>query len=64
MIDLTLNTELARTILTGFIQTEINRAGFKHAVVGLSGGVDSALSCYLAAEALGPQKVLAVRMPY
>ena len=33
-------------------------------MVGLSGGVDSALSCYLAAEALGPENVLAVRMPY
>jgi len=33
-------------------------------VVGLSGGIDSALSCFLAAEALGPQNVLAVRMPY
>jgi NAD+ synthase len=33
-------------------------------VVGLSGGLDSALSCALAAEALGPENVLAVRMPY
>lgn len=64
MIDLAINTDLARTILTGFIQTEITRAGFAKAVVGLSGGVDSALSCYLAAEALGPENVLAVRMPY
>lgn len=64
MVDLTINTDLARTILTGFIHTEITRAGFEHAVVGLSGGIDSALSCYLAAEALGPQNVLAVRMPY
>jgi NAD+ synthase len=64
MIDLTLNTDLARTILTGFIHSEISRAGFNHVVVGLSGGVDSALSCFLAAEALGPQNVLAVRMPY
>jgi NAD+ synthase len=32
--------------------------------VGLSGGVDSAVSCFLAAEALGAQNVLAVRMPY
>jgi NAD+ synthase len=64
MIDLTLNTELARTILTGFVHSEISRAGFVRAVIGLSGGVDSALSCYLAAEALGPQNVLAVRMPY
>jgi NAD+ synthase len=64
MIDLTLNTDLARSILTGFIRSEINRVGISHALVGLSGGVDSALSCYLAAEALGPQNVLAVRMPY
>lgn len=64
MIDLTINTDLARKILTGFIHSEITRAGFTKAVIGLSGGVDSALSCYLAAEALGPQNVLAVRMPY
>jgi NAD+ synthase len=62
--DLTINTDLARTILTGFLRTEMGRMGFTHAVVGLSGGIDSALSCYLAAEALGPQNVLAVRMPY
>lgn len=64
MIDLTINTDLARKILTGFIQTEISRAGFTRAVVGVSGGVDSSLSCYLATEALGPENVLAVRMPY
>ena len=60
MIDLTINTDLARKILTGFIQSEVNRVGYSHAVVGLSGGVDSALSCYLTAEALGPEKVLAL----
>jgi NAD+ synthase len=64
MTDLTINTDLARKILTGFIQTEIHRAGFTRAVVGVSGGVDSSLSCYLAAEALGPENVIAVRMPY
>ena len=63
-IDLTINTDLARRILTGFIRSEIGRIGLKRAVVGLSGGVDSALSCFLAAEALGPENVLAVRMPY
>jgi NAD+ synthase len=64
MSDLTINTSLARTILTGFIHSETTRAGFSRAVVGLSGGIDSTLSCYLAADALGPQNVLAVRMPY
>ncbi len=64
MSDLTINTTLARSILCGFIKTEITRAGFSHAVVALSGGIDSALSCYLSAEALGPENVLAVRLPY
>ena len=64
MTDLTINTSLARKILTGFLKTEINRIGLNHAVIGLSGGIDSAVSCFLAAEALGPENVLAVRMPY
>ncbi len=62
--NLSINTALARKILTGFIREETSRVGFSRAVVGLSGGVDSALSCFLAAEALGPENVLAVRMPY
>lgn len=62
--NLQINVDLARTILTRFICSEITRTGLSRAVVGLSGGIDSALSCYLAAEALGPENVLAVRMPY
>lgn len=64
MSDLTIHPDLTRQILTGFIQTELKRMGFEKAVIGLSGGIDSALSCYLAAEALGAKNVLAVRMPY
>lgn len=64
MIDLTINPDLARQILTGFIRSEITRVGYSRAVINLSGGIDSALSCYLAAEALGPQNVLAIRLPY
>jgi len=64
MDDLSINTDLARTILTGFIHSEISRVGLKRAIIGLSGGVDSALSCYLAVNALGTKNVLAVRMPY
>lgn len=61
---LAINTELARTVLTKFIRQELGRHGFERAVVGLSGGIDSAVACFLAAEALGPQNVLAVRMPH
>ena len=63
-IKLEINTSLARKILTGFIRSETSRAGFDRGVIGLSGGVDSALTCALAAEALGPENVVAVRMPY
>lgn len=61
---LEINTDLARKILVSFIREEITRTGLSRAVVGLSGGIDSALSCMLAAEALGPQNVLALRLPY
>ncbi|NIM93219.1 MAG: NAD+ synthase [Anaerolineales bacterium] len=63
-INLDINPDLAQQILTGFLHSEITRAGFSKAVVGLSGGVDSSLSCLLTAEAIGPENVLAVRMPY
>ena len=63
-INFSINTDLARQILTGFIHSEITRMGFTRAVINLSGGIDSALSCFLAAEALGPQNVLAIRLPY
>jgi NAD+ synthase len=62
--DLAIHTDLARQILTGFIRSEITRMGFSRAVINLSGGIDSALSCFLAAEALGPENVLAIRLPY
>ena len=61
---LAINTEIARKMLTGFIKDEIAKSVMKRAVLGLSGGIDSALSAYLSAEALGPENVLAVRMPY
>lgn len=64
MIDLTINTDVARTILTGFIKSEVTRMGFTRAIINLSGGLDSALSCALAAEALGPENVMALRLPY
>ena len=62
--NLNINTDLAQKILTGFIKSELNRVGFNRAVIGLSGGIDSALSCALTAKAIGAENVLAVRLPY
>ena len=64
MADLTINTDVAREILTGFIKSEVTRAGFSRAVINLSGGLDSALSLVLAVEALGSENVFALRLPY
>jgi len=61
---LSINTELATRILTGFIRDSIKKAGMTRAVIGLSGGIDSAVSAYLSARALGRENVLALRMPY
>ena len=61
---LDIDTTLVRKILVAFLHDEITKVGLRRAVVNLSGGVDSALSCYLAVEALGAQNVLAIRLPY
>jgi NAD+ synthase len=63
-VDLTINTGVARQILTGFIKSEVSRVGYTRVVINLSGGLDSALSCALATQALGPENVLALRLPY
>ena len=64
MPSLIIDTDKIQKQLESFIKTEITRAGFSHAVVGVSGGIDSALACFLAVGALGPDNVLGVRMPY
>jgi len=51
-------------LITAFIRSQVEQTGFRRLVVGLSGGVDSATVAYLAARAIGPENVLAVRMPY
>jgi NAD+ synthetase len=61
---LEINAPLVEQWLVQFIRDEMARRGFTKAVIGLSGGVDSAVTTYLAARALGAENVLAVRMPY
>jgi NAD+ synthetase len=62
---LAIDPALAERWLVEFIRDElVRRRGFEKAVLGLSGGVDSALVAFLAARALGPANVTAVRMPY
>lgn len=55
---------LVTDLLVRFLRAEAGKFGFSRAVLGLSGGVDSAVSCALAARAFGPENVLAVMMPY
>jgi len=64
MNSMQIDCEAVRRILTGFIDNEVRKAGFARVILGLSGGVDSALAAYLAAEALGAENVTAVVMPY
>jgi len=61
---LDLNLPLTVEILYSFIRNEVHKFGFTRAVLNLSGGIDSALSAYLAAGALGPENVLALLLPY
>ncbi len=63
-VELAIDTDVARRVITGFIQGQLRQAGFERGVVGLSGGIDSALVAYLVAEAIGPERLLAVMMPY
>ncbi len=61
---LTIDAPLVERWLVTFLRDEFQRRGFTEAVVGLSGGVDSAVVAALAARALGPEHVHAIRMPY
>ncbi len=62
--ELKIDTELVIRLLTGFILNELGKVGTPRAVVGLSGGVDSSTSAFLAAKALGKENVFGVLMPY
>jgi NAD+ synthase len=61
---LLLNCQHVEKVLTIFLRDELHKTGLGKAVIGLSGGVDSALSTYLAVRALGRENVHVVLMPY
>jgi NAD+ synthase len=61
---MTYNNDILEKLLVEFIKNETNRIGLKKVVIGLSGGIDSAVSAYLSEKALGADNVLCILMPY
>ena len=62
--ELAIDTDVARRVIGEFIRGQLRQAGFERAVLGLSGGIDSALVAYLVAEAIGADRLLCVLLPY
>ena len=62
--ELAIDTHVARRVISEFIRGQLRQAGFERALLGLSGGIDSALVAYLTAEAIGAERLLCVLMPY
>ena len=58
------NAELATDILSRFVHDETTKIGLSRAVVGVSGGIDSAAAVMVAVRGLGKKKVRAICMPY
>ncbi len=50
--------------LTNFLRDELKQRGFSKGIVAISGGVDSAVTAYLAVRALGKENVIGARLPY
>ena len=62
--ELAIDTAVARRVIAQFIRGQLRQAGFERLVLGLSGGIDSALVAFLSAEAIGAERLLCVLMPY
>jgi|SRR5919201_2370774 NAD+ synthase len=61
---LRIDEALVRKMLVAFLQDEAAKAGFRKAIVNVSGGIDSAAVAFLAAEAYRPENVTALLLPY
>lgn len=62
-LTLSRESEMYQALVVG-LRDYVNNSGFKGVIVGLSGGIDSALTLCIAVDALGADKVYAVMMPY
>lgn len=62
--ELAIETGVARRLIREFIRAQLRQAGFERVVLGLSGGIDSALVAFLVSDAIGPERLLCIRMPY
>lgn len=62
--ELAIDTDVARRVIGEFIRGQLRQAGFERALVGLSGGIDSALVASLVAEVIGPDRLLCLMLPY
>ncbi|HEY5219183.1 MAG TPA: NAD+ synthase [Gemmatimonadaceae bacterium] len=63
-VPLEIDPALAEHWLVEFLRDELRQRGYTKALVGVSGGVDSAVTAFLAARAIGAENVIGVRMPY
>jgi NAD+ synthase len=63
-VDLSINLESVHKLLTSFIREETRKIGISRVLIGVSGGIDSALSAYLAADSLGTENVFGYLLPY
>jgi NAD+ synthase len=63
-VELAIDADVARRVIAEFIRGQLRQAGFERTVLGLSGGIDSALVACLIVEAIGPERLLAILMPY
>ncbi len=61
---LKIDCDFISSYLVEFVRQEITKTGLKRAVIGLSGGIDSTVSAYIAKEALGKENVYGILMPY
>ncbi len=62
--ELLIDTGVARRIIGEFIRGHLRQTGFERVILNLSGGLDSALVAFLVAEAIGPEQLLCLLLPY